>query len=115
MEKNTSPYRNAITAFNSVSAYQSPIEKLNAWLNAISMMKTEVVDYWNGSEALETMDDELPIVIFIVAMSSVPNLAAELAFLFCYVGKCVKFEREYRILTDVEASINFIVREWTTD
>jgi hypothetical protein len=78
-------------------------------------MKTEVVDYWNGSEALETMDDELPIVIFIVAMSEVPALMAELRFLQEYVGNNVKFERENRILTDIEASVNFIIQEWNIE
>jgi hypothetical protein len=78
-------------------------------------MKTEVVDYWSGSEALETMDDELPIIIYMVAMTDVPSLAAEIRLLQEYIGSSVKFERENRILTDIEASVNFIIHEWTIE
>ena len=103
-----------MTILNQVKIYQNPLEKLNTLLTAMSTMKTEVVDYWNGSEALETMDDELPIIIFVVAMSNVPALAAEVAMLTEYIGTNVKFEKEARILTDIEASINFIINEWPT-
>ena len=110
-----SPYNAAVTILNQVKTYQNPLEKLNTLLTAMSTMKTEVVDYWNGSEALETMDDELPIIIFVVTMAKVPNLAAEVAMLQEYIGTNVKFEKEARILTDIEASINFIINEWPTE
>ena len=44
-------------------------------------MRTTVLDYWKSKEELATMDDELPVVIYIVVMSSVESLASEIRFL----------------------------------
>jgi len=44
-------------------------------------MKTDVVDYWKNKEEIGTMDDELPIIVFIVSRSTVPNLFAEVRYL----------------------------------
>ena len=44
-------------------------------------MKTEVVDFWAGKEALETMDDEFPVLIYVTLMSGVKNIAAEIRLL----------------------------------
>lgn len=34
-----------------------------------SMMRAEVIDFHNGKEELLSMDDELPVVIYIILMS----------------------------------------------
>ena len=75
------PYQNAIDSFNTVTKFQTPLEKLNAFLSWVSLMKTDVVDYWKNKEEIGTMDDELPIIVFIVSRSTVPNLFAEVRYL----------------------------------
>jgi len=44
-------------------------------------MKTEVVDHWNGRVTLESMDDEIPLLIYIIAFSDVKSLLAEIEFM----------------------------------
>jgi hypothetical protein len=77
-------------------------------------MKTEVVDHWNGRLTLESIDDEFPILIYMIAYSSVPTLLAELEFLQDYMNDNPKFEKDLRLLTDMSASIEFILESWPT-
>jgi len=70
------PYGESIEIFNKVASLTTPLEKLNSWLSSIASMKTTVLDYWKSKEELETMDDELPVVIYIVAMSNVESIAS---------------------------------------
>jgi hypothetical protein len=64
-----------------VNQFVSPVEKITCWIDAISKMKTEVVDHWNGKASVESMDDELPILIYMIVFSNVPTLISELEFL----------------------------------
>jgi hypothetical protein len=43
-----------------------------------TFMKLEVYDFYKGKEELVSMDDELPIYIYIVLNSDVENIFAEL-------------------------------------
>jgi hypothetical protein len=74
-------YRQPIRDVNNVSAFQSPLEKINCWITSISNMKTEVVDHWKGKITLDSKDDETLIFTYVLIFSSLPTLLAELAFL----------------------------------
>jgi hypothetical protein len=34
-------------------------------------MKTAIIDFYNGKEEIQTMDDELPIIIFIILNTNI--------------------------------------------
>lgn len=70
------PYSEAIDIFNKIGNLTTPLEKLNCWLSSMASMKTTVLDYWKSKEELETMDDELPVIIYIVARSEVGHIAS---------------------------------------
>jgi len=42
-------------------------------------MRAGVIDFHKGQEELASMDDELPIVIYIILMADVENLFTELS------------------------------------
>jgi hypothetical protein len=75
------PYIESIELLNKLPTLLTPLDKLNCLLTSMASMRTTVIDYWKSKEELDTMDDELPIVIYVVSMSSVPGLAAEVRFL----------------------------------
>lgn len=58
------------------------------------MMRTCVLDYWKGREELGTMDDELPVIIYIFVMTSLANLPSEIMQLLDYVRRTDYFENE---------------------
>jgi hypothetical protein len=106
------PYLESIDLLNKTSTYVTPLEKINCLLNAMSAMRMTVIDYWRSKEELDTMDDELPIVIYIVVMSSVPSLAAEVCYLQDYIGDSDRFDNENRILLNIEVSIRYAIENW---
>ncbi len=48
-------------------------------------MKTAVIDFSKGKTELQTMDDQMPIYIYILAMAGLKNPGAEFGFLEDYL------------------------------
>jgi hypothetical protein len=107
-----SPYAEAIDILSQLGSYNTALEKLNCCLNAVASMKTAVVDYWKGREELSSMDDELPILTYVVGKAKVQHFNAEIALLLDYVDRSSKLEREQRLLINLEAAAKFIANEW---
>jgi hypothetical protein len=108
-----SPYQTAIDMLGNLETCYSPLDKINCLLNTVTAMKTEVVDYSAGKLAVETMDDEFPILIFVTVNSTVRNMVSEVRFLQDYILDSVHFEKESRLLTDFEATVFYISENWT--
>lgn len=106
------PYANAIETLKKLGSYSTPLEKLNCCLNTSANMKTAVIDYWKGREELDSMDDELPLLIFVIYQARVPNINAEVALLLDYIGRSSRFEKEQRLLINFEAAAKYIANEW---
>mmetsp|Transcript_32553 Transcript_32553/g.56318 ORF Transcript_32553/g.56318 Transcript_32553/m.56318 type:complete len:177 (+) Transcript_32553:908-1438(+) len=106
------PYSEAIEILKKLGSNHTPLEKLNCCLNTAASMKTAVIDYWKGREELAAMDDELPILIFVVVQAKVINFNAEVALLLDYVGRLSRFEKEQRLLINFEAAAKYIANDW---
>lgn len=88
------------------------------------MMKTSVVDFHKGKLELNTMDDELPITIYVLSQVKVESLMAELSFVEDYVKFFQEYESELRLMTNLKVkcrvrnlnfakvSIQYIIDEW---
>jgi hypothetical protein len=61
------PYAEAIKAIERIQEYTNPREKLNCVNECFTRIKTTVVDHYKGKLELETMDDILPIFIYVVS------------------------------------------------
>ena len=112
LESSENPYKRAIDTLGKLSDFNSPSEKFNCILSAIATMKTLVLDYWKGKVELESMDDELPLLIFVVARNEDQYFASEISLLLDYSKTSVSLESEYRLLTNFHASISYIVNDW---
>lgn len=64
-------------------------------------MKINVLDYHKAKEELVSMDDELPIIIYIIIMSSIKNLISKLQFLSDYIQYDPNIESEKRLITNL--------------
>lgn len=51
---------------------------MNSLLMMHSLMKSAVVDFHKGKEECISMDDELPLLILIIARSNYPDLLADI-------------------------------------
>jgi hypothetical protein len=78
------------------------------------------VEYNNIKEELSTMDDELPIIIYIVLMSEFRNQYAEIQFVDDFSNTDSSIESERRVLTNIrvqsinltKVSLDYIANEW---
>eukprot|EP01017_Pseudomicrothorax_dubius_P028539 TRINITY_DN3392_c0_g1_i7.p1 TRINITY_DN3392_c0_g1~~TRINITY_DN3392_c0_g1_i7.p1 ORF type:complete len:505 (-),score=100.34 TRINITY_DN3392_c0_g1_i7:133-1647(-) len=106
------PYASAIIELDKMEKLRNPREKLNCLLMLQSLMRSSVVDYYKGKEELASMDDELPIVIFIVLCSDNHNLPADLNLIEDYISFENDFDHEQRLLTNIKVSVQYIAKEW---
>lgn len=102
LEDHEIPYMIAVRELNKLKTLQTPYEKLNCLLMMNSMIKTSVSDFYKGKEELNSMDDELPIMIFVISQSKVEDLIAELNFVDDYVNFYPQLETEKRLLTNMD-------------
>ncbi|CAG9316917.1 unnamed protein product [Blepharisma stoltei] len=106
----TQPYAEAIEALRKLEQTCIPVEKLNCLLSMVAAMKTCVLDYSKGKDELNSMDDELPVLMYIAIKSQTQFISAELALISDYVG--TKFENEKRIIVNLEVAIRYIANEF---
>lgn len=96
------PYESAISALSEISGLTNPLDKLNCLLKMAALLQTEILDFWKGKLELESMDQELPLLIYVLSKTQVQGLSAELRFLLDYVGNEDEFEGEQRLLVNCE-------------
>ena len=96
------PYESAISALREISGLTTPLDKLNCLLKMAALLQTEILDFWKGKMELESMDQELPLLIYVLSKTQVQGLSAELRFLLDYVGNEDEFEGEQRLLVNCE-------------
>jgi len=69
-----------------------------------SLMRSSVVDFYKGKEEVSSMDEELPLTIFILLYSRVEDLVAELNFIDDYVSLDPTLESEKRLMTNIKVT-----------
>ena len=70
-----------------------------------AMMRSSVIDYHHGKEELVSMDDELPVVIFIILNSNIKNLFAEISLVEDFINLDPSIESEKKLLTNIRVTI----------
>ncbi|OMJ93118.1 hypothetical protein SteCoe_3932 [Stentor coeruleus] len=105
------PYFSAIESLNSLDKHNCPIDKINCILESITHMKTTIIDYWHGREELEAMDDQLPVIIFIVFKTSLCTFPAQIDFMLDYSRVNAGMDNENRLLINYDAAVSFILSD----
>ena len=102
LEEHEVPYIDAINEIRKISNLKAPKEKLGALLMMHSLMKSAVVDFHRGKEEVCSMDDELPILIYILSQANLKNGAAEFNLIDDYVQLDPSLESERRLMTNLK-------------
>lgn len=71
------------------------------------MVKSSIVEYHKGKVELNTMDDELPILIFVILMSDVDDLIPQIFLIEDYISNDELFESEKRLVINLKVQIYF--------
>lgn len=107
------PYLEAIKCIERIQTYQSPRDKLKSIGESFACLKTAIVDHWKGKVELQTMDDVLPLTIYVVAMADLSHPASEYNIMDDYLRVYDKgFEYEKKLLTNFDVSIRYVNSEW---
>lgn len=98
-----SPYRTAIENINKIEYEMIPRDKFDVLMKANLELKTCILDLTNGTLELNSMDDELPLFIYIVTQVSLKNIFAE----YCIIEDYLKYSRncidkESKVLTNLK-------------
>lgn len=96
-----------------IQSFTSPREKLLCLSESFSCLKTAIVDYWKGKVELNTMDDVLPLTIYLVSQADLTHPASEIHMLEDYLRIYDKgLEIEKKLLTNLDVSVKYINHEW---
>ena len=107
------PYKNVIENINKIS-YEKYIKNKFKILTQSSLeMRSEIIDYTSGKEELVSMDDEIPIIIYIITQIKVENIFAELNMVDDYV-KCTMRDDlvQNKMVTNLLSGLFYICKNW---
>lgn len=107
------PYKNVIETINKIS-YEKYIKNKFKILTQSSLeMRSYILEYTTGKDELVSMDDELPIIIYISTQINVDNLFAELNMVDDYI-KCTMRDDlvQNKMVTNLLSGLLFISKNW---
>ena len=95
------PYQSSISKINKIEYEDTPREKFETLMEAILELKTSILDITNGKSELDSLDDELPLTIYLISQISLKNPHAEVNIIedyFRFSRDCI--DKESKILTN---------------
>ena len=110
------PFKYVIDIINKIDFEKSLKKKFEAMTQASLELRNCILEYTNGKCELDSMDDELPIIIYIATQLNVGNLFAELYMIDDYI-KCSLRDNlvQNKMVTNLLSSLLYISKEWKFD
>lgn len=102
-------YSEACEIYDRVEDLKSPIEKINCYLNMISLMKAAIIDYSKGKVEISRTQDEVKIISYVIIKSNVKNPSAEIELIKDYLG--FKLGADTKGIVNINAAINYIISD----
>ena len=104
------PYKSTIDCVNKIEYEQSPKEKLDALINAGLDLRNTLLG--GGKVELNSMDDELPIFIYISTQIKLTNAPAEFHIVEDYLRSFENTDSESKVLTNLMSAVMYITNGW---
>ena len=107
------PYKDVIECINKIPLEKIPKKKLEVITQSSIELRSCILNYTNGKSELDSMDDELPIVLYISTQIKVKNIAVELYMVDDYI-KCSLGDDlvQNKMITNLMGSLFFITKNW---
>ena len=110
------PYKSVIDILSMISLERSLRKKFEILTDASLEIRTCVLEYSNGKYELDSMDDELPIIIYIATQIKVRNIFAELNIVDDYFRIISRDELiQNKMITNLLSSLMFITKMWNNE
>ena len=106
--ENSKPYKSTIDYVNKMEYEQNPKIKFEIILGAGLDLRNTILGNNNGKYELESIDDELPIYIYICTQINIKNIYAELYMTEDYLINAFINEEESNVLKNMINAVSFI-------
>ena len=106
--ENSKPYKSTIDYVNKMEYEQNPKIKFDTILGAGLDLRNTILGNNNGKCELKSMDDELPIYIYICTQINIKNICAELHIIEDYLLNAFPEEEESKVLRNMMSAVLFI-------
>ena len=110
------PYKSVLDILGMISFEKSLRRKFEILTSASLEIRTCVLEYSNGKYELDSMDDELPIIIYIATQIKIPNIFAELNIVDDYFRIISRDDLiQNKMITNLLSSLMFITKMWNSE
>lgn len=110
-----SQYVDAINELEKIQYCKTPRDKLDCLVMAHSSMRGAVVKYTKAKVDIESMDDELPITIFIVSRVKNLQFFSHLQYISSYLNCKEESDHQQKMVENLIVGVEYICKEWATD
>ena len=109
------PFKSVINIINQIQFEKFLHKKFEILTQASLEIRKCILEYTDGKFELESMDDELPIIIFISTQVKVDNFIAELNMLDDYI-KCSMRDNlvQNKMVTNLLSSLMYLSKSWNS-
>ena len=107
------PFKSVIENANKIPLEKCLKKKFKILTQCSLEIRNCILEYTGGKYELESMDDELPIIIYLVTQINVDNLFAELNMVDDYF-KCTMRDEliQNKMVTNLLSSLNYVSNKW---
>ena len=107
------PYKTVIENINKISYEKYLKNKFEILTQSSLEMRSCILDYTNGKGELKSMDDELPIIIYIDTQVNIENIFAELNMVDDYIKCCMRDDLiQNKMVTNLLSGLLYISKTW---
>ena len=110
------PFKPVIENINKIKLEKCLKNKFKILTQCSLEIRNCILEYTGGKSELESMDDELPIIIYLVTQINVDNLFAELYMIDDYI-KCTMRDElvQNKMVTNLLSSLNYVSHKWNKE
>ena len=107
------PYKTVIENINKISYEKCLKNKVEILTQSALEMRSCILEYTNGKAELESMDDEVPIIIYIDTQVNIDNLYAELNMIDDYIKCTIRNDLvQNKMVTNLLGGLIYISKTW---
>lgn len=105
------PYSQAIEEISKIDSTFSLRDKFTLMVSANTLMKTAVIEFYQGREELISMDDELPVVLWVLLKSRCEKPLTQICMVEDFICLQEEFDFEKKFIMNFKMAAKYIATE----
>lgn len=110
------PFKVSIDLINKMEFEQLPRKKFENLIQSNLEMRNSILSSSQGKHELDSMDDELPLIIYLATQVRINNFPAELNLVDDYLKSTIRDDLiQNKMLMNLQSSVLYITNSWNSD